>query len=327
MQLSDIVKTNDLGELIFVFKDDGTFITYTSYDINVECIIVFVSLDCKLTSNIMYHHCEIGKNTWVYDSKIDFISSFFNGDHPGFRIEIYDKSFNKKLFEKNYHSVKKFRCINLVSNRKYCLYSSYYTFFYEDHFLKNFSIKDGDVIYDLGANIGAFSIACSNYNIKKIYAFEPNEECFNFLEKNVSIYGENVQCFNKAISNDFKKVLFGGEDASAIGQSILNIYDENIKFKQEIEAINLEKFVLNNNLELPTYLKIDIEGSEYDFFENTSNEFFKNTHSIFLEFHNNDGKNVRKIVDRLKNLNYKLTCEDSAFNHTINNMNTLYFVK
>ena len=268
----------------------------------------------------MYHHCTVGYDLWKYNNPIYYIQNIVKKIHPGFSIEIHDVITNDLLFSKNYHSAKKFRCLDLKSKDGDVTYPSYHTFFYDDHFLDNFNIKDGDVVYDMGANIGAFSIACSNYNVKKIYAFEPHPEIFDHLSYNLDRYGKNATSFNNAIAGTFSKVKFGTKETT-VGSSI----SDNGTF--EVDTINLEKFVSSNNLELPTYLKIDIEGAEYDFFENTSDDFFKNVRSIFFEFHHNNGSNVSKIIDRFKNLGYTLSHKENALDHNLSHMNTIYLNK
>jgi len=317
MPFTDTIYLEKFGKLTINISDDGVFQTINDGSINYEFLITLRSLDSNLITNVMYHHCTIGYDLWTYNSPIHHI---LNKVHPGFSIEIRDVNTNDLLFSKNYHGIKRFRCLDLKSKDGDITYPSFHTFFYDDYFLDNFNIKDGDVVYDMGANIGAFSIACSNYNVKKIYAFEPHPEIFDHLSYNLDKYGKNATSFNNAIAGTFSKVKFGIKE-STVASSI----SDNGKF--EVDTINLEKFVASNNLELPTYLKIDIEGAEYDFFENTSDDFFKNVRSIFFEFHHNNGSNVSKIIDRFKNLGYTLSHKENALDHNLSHMNTIYLNK
>ena len=320
MSFTDTIYLEKFGKLTINISDDGIFQTINDGSINCEFLITLRSLDSNLISNVMYHHCTVGYDLWTYNNPIYYIQNIVKKIHPGFSIEIHDVITNDLLFSKNYHSAKKFRCLDLKSKDGDVTYPSYHTFFYDDHFLDNFNIKDGDVVYDMGANIGAFSIACSNYNVKKIYAFEPHPEIFDHLSYNLDRYGKNATSFNNAIAGTFSKVKFGTKKTT-VGSSI----SDNGTF--EVDPINLEKFVSSNNLELPTYLKIDIEGAEYDFFENTSDDFFKNVRSIFFEFHHNNGSNVSKIIDRFKNLGYTLSHKENALDHNLSHMNTIYLNK
>jgi FkbM family methyltransferase len=317
MSILDKIHLNDFGELIIEITNDGIFSTKNNSSVNYEFYIVIKSLDSNLTSHLMYHHCPIGYDLWTYNNNIFYINE---ENHPGICIEIYDKTNKELIFSKNYHNSKKYRCLELESKRFDVTYPSYHTFFNDTYFLQNFKIKDDDVVYDLGANIGAFSIACSNYNVKKIYAFEPHPEIYGCLNYNLNRYGKNCTTFNNAISDDFKTVRFGSSDSTVAS----SIKDDGAF---EVESINLEKFVYKNNLDFPTYLKLDIEGAEYDFFENTSDEFIKNVHSIFFEFHNNNGSNLSKIINRLVNLGYKINHTENALDYNMSHMNTVYFNK
>lgn len=320
MFIVDNVHIPNIGNLIINISEDGKFYTINDSSVNYEFIIVFRSLDSNLISNVMYHHCGVGYDMWTYDYNIHYIKDILHKNHPGFSIEIYNQDWKNLLFKKNYHGVKKYRCLDLKSKLGDITHPSYYTFFNDECFLENFNIRDGDIVYDLGANIGAFSIACANYNVKKIYAFEPHPEIFDYLNFNLSKYARNVDVYNKAITNAFGRIKFG-----SIESSVSSNVNQNGSF--EVDSINLEEFVLRNNLELPTYIKIDIEGSEYDFFNSTSDNFFKNTRSIFFEFHYNDGINVQKIIDRFINLGYTLNCKENVLDHTLSHMNTIYLNK
>ena len=139
------------------------------------------------------------------------------------------------------------------------------------------------------------------------------------MYNNCAKFGRNIICYEKAISSDFGTVNFGG--GGSVGYKI----DEN--FDLQVDSINLHEFIYYNNLEKPTYLKIDIEGSEYTFFEEkvTNDKFFSTVKNIFLEFHHNDGKNLNNIIDRCKKLGYHLTCDDE--NCVNNNVGFLLFTK
>jgi len=320
MFVCDNINLVGFGDLKIQIDENGEFCTFNKFDINYEFYIVIKSLDSNLISNLMYHHCPIGYDFWKYNHSIYYIQDVINKIHPGICLEIYDKDKKQLIFSKKYRSFYKYKCVELQSKKFDITYPSYYTFFNDSYFLQNFTVKDGDVVYDLGANIGAFSIACSNYEVKKIYSFEPHPEIYDCLNYNLNVYGKNCTAYNRAISDKFKKVKFGNTETT-VGSSI----NENGTF--DVDVINLEQFVLENNLELPTYLKIDIEGSEYEFFENTSDNFFEKVHSIFFEFHNNNGTNVLKVVNRLLNLGFKMNHTEDAFDHSISHMNTVYFIR
>ena len=147
MAFTDTIYLEKFGKLTINISDDGIFQTINDGSINCEFLITLRSLDSNLISNVMYHHCTIGYDLWTYNHRLSFIKEVFNKTHPGFSIEIHDVN-NNLLFNKNYHGVKRFRCLDLKSKKGDITYPSYHTFFYDDYFLDNFKIKDDDVVYD-----------------------------------------------------------------------------------------------------------------------------------------------------------------------------------
>ena len=323
MQLSDkfVIDNKTLSFSIF---ENGDCFFYKDIGYSINYHVLIKSLDTDLTTNILRVEMPEEHDYWKYSWPI-CISSIKN-NHPGFIFEIYDMS-NNLIFKKTYRLNSSTINIRLRSNPFDVTYPPFITFLYDDKFKLVFNIKENDVVYDLGANIGSFSLVCSNYDIKKIYAFEPNPKTFDDLVYNTDKYGKNVTCFRKAISDSFKNVSFGKYDGNSLedgscGCSIVGL-DNQLEI---VSAINLESFVHINKLELPTFLKVDIEGAEYDFLESTTDDFFKNCHTIFLEFHNRNER-LNKIIDRFIKLNYKMSFfedPDRVLNH---NMGTIFFIK
>jgi len=83
-----------------------------------------------------------------------------------------------------------------------------YNEIYEDNvYLKNnITIKNGDTIFDIGANIGLFTkFVCENNNDITAYTFEPVPQIFEALEKNLSELKGNIININKGIGNEIKE--------------------------------------------------------------------------------------------------------------------------
>src|SRR5215510_11462431 len=83
-------------------------------------------------------------------------------------------------------------------------------------------ISDGDCIFDIGANIGLYSIFLTqSHRDLKIFAFEPIPQTFSILEKNVARdqNGSQVELFNfglsrKSGSSQFEFDRFAGFSAT-----------------------------------------------------------------------------------------------------------------
>lgn len=121
---------------------------------------------------------------------------------------------------------------------------------------------------DVGGNVGAFSMVHSK-DFKKIIAFEPATysygEYLSNMEKNNI---DNVEVYQYAVSDISNKTLhlkpwlFGNESGNA-STITCEQWDETIY--EEVISISLEDIFSRFNIERINYLKIDCEGSEYDF--------------------------------------------------------------
>ena len=146
---------------------------------------------------------------------------------------------------------------------------------YETELMKK-EIKNGDVVLDLGANIGYYTLIFAKLVGKtgKVFAFEPDPTNFALLKKNVEINGyKNVVLVNKAVSNKTGKLkLFLGENNFA-GHKI---YDSNEGRKfVEIDSVILDDYFRDKPSKID-FIKMDIEGAEYLAVKGMSNLLNKN---------------------------------------------------
>jgi len=123
-------------------------------------------------------------------------------------------------------------------------------------------VKEGDVVLDIGANIGYYTVILSKLvgEKGKIIAFEPDPENFVLLKKNVKINNcENVTLVQKAVSDETRKLkLYLSED----NKGDHRIYDAGEGRKYiEIEAISLDDYFKNYSRKIGL-IKMDIQGAE-----------------------------------------------------------------
>lgn len=193
-------------------------------------------------------------------------------------------------------------------------YGSWLSLYHQNEYNNKINISPNDVVYDLGANIGVFTRWATLSNPKSIYSFEPTPSLYEDMLKTFK-QDSNVNIFDLAITDSNKKIQFYSfiENTSNTISEIPfeNIIQEKFKGIIEVQGINLEEYIIENMLPLPTILKVDIEGSEYDFIEHTSDAFFSNVNQMIIEFHHNfDGTNklekINKIITRFLNLGYNI---------------------
>ncbi|HAQ19842.1 MAG TPA: hypothetical protein DCR40_11500 [Prolixibacteraceae bacterium] len=148
----------------------------------------------------------------------------------------------------------------LYENRNHDIYSNG-----ELTILRKISGLNPTVIIDGGANTGEYSLLANQYNHDcKIYSFEPVEETFQCLTENVKKY-KNIIPVRKGLyyKNCSCEInVFNSLEHS----SIYDIQGLNYKSKQklEIELVCGDDFMEQNDIDSIDFLKLDIEGAEYD---------------------------------------------------------------
>jgi len=125
-------------------------------------------------------------------------------------------------------------------------------------------IKKGDVVVDIGANIGYYTLIFARLvgNNGHVYAFEPEPENFSILKKNIEVNGyKNVTLVNKAVSNKNCKIKFYlCDDNKAMHTTNKSSY---AKFSHTInvDCIKLDDYFKDHKI---SFMKIDVEGLEYN---------------------------------------------------------------
>ena len=129
-------------------------------------------------------------------------------------------------------------------------------------------LKPGDVVYDIGANIGLYTVLLARVvgDQGKMVAFEPEEQSYSHLLDNLSLNGlTGVRCIRKALGEEAGEgKLFVRDGVSIPSLSALPASDR--KGQVTCERVEVEKgdrLVAQENLPLPRAVKIDVEGYEY----------------------------------------------------------------
>jgi len=122
--------------------------------------------------------------------------------------------------------------------------------------------KRGDVVIDLGANIGYYTLIFAGLVGKsgKVIAFEPDTDNFALLKKNIEENKfENVVLINKAVSDkNGKTKLYLSEN----NKGDHRIYDSGESRKSiMVETVCLDEF-LKDYKDKINFIKMDIQGAE-----------------------------------------------------------------
>ncbi|HRY36975.1 MAG TPA: FkbM family methyltransferase [Candidatus Magasanikbacteria bacterium] len=176
-------------------------------------------------------------------------------------------------------------------------------------------IKDAKgIVLDVGAHAGYFSLWTAALNSKiKILSLEPVKENFDFLERNLkeNIF-KNIKPEKMALCKETGKIkIFLSEDSQ--NHSLLPIS----KQTQEVNAINFGDLVKKYKISLISLLKMDIEGGEYEIFENSIVDIAVKTENIFLEYHQVNDKNFKMLENILRENGFSVENFPSHFDKTM----------
>jgi FkbM family methyltransferase len=164
------------------------------------------------------------------------------------------------------------------------------------------------LIIDCGANIGLSVLYFKKlYPDSKIIAFEADPRVFRILKNNITNHKlENITILNKAVSKESGVVQFLSEGAD--GGRIMEM-DGNQKKLINIESVSLKSY-LDNKVD---FLKIDIEGSEYDVIYDCRDKL-NNVEKIFIEYHSfiNEEQKLGSILDILSENGFRYFIEQAT---------------
>ncbi|HBK09477.1 MAG TPA: hypothetical protein DDZ81_27045 [Acetobacteraceae bacterium] len=138
----------------------------------------------------------------------------------------------------------------------------------EENFLsRNISRLQGGVLFDIGANHGAYAhLLAKLAPTARIFAFEPHPATFALLHSQMS-GSPSVQAINKAVADAVGQVKlydFRSEDGStqaSLSETAVGLYSSDI-VEHAVECTTVDAFMAENAIDHIDLLKIDTEGHD-----------------------------------------------------------------
>lgn len=167
------------------------------------------------------------------------------------------------------------------------------------------AIPEGAVVYDIGANVGYYSLMASAVSgpAGHVYAFEPLPRNVDFLQKHVTLnkMTDRITVFDVAVSDK------SGEAAFDLGASTsMGHLAESGEIK--VRQVRLDDMVTAGEIEPPDYMKVDVEGAEFEVLNGARKVLELHKPVIFLDTHNREAHNA--TVELLNELDYDIYCLD-----------------
>jgi FkbM family methyltransferase len=127
-------------------------------------------------------------------------------------------------------------------------------------------LKPGDVFYDIGANVGFFSILAATLTGSggAVYAFEPVPDNVASIHRNVRLNGlTNVKVHAVAVaatSGREELVLARNRGGASLASAGVHVPDP--AATMPVRTVAIDEFIQRPNTAPPTLVKIDVEGAE-----------------------------------------------------------------
>ena len=255
-------------------------------------------------------------------------------------VLIWFNDFNQ---ERSYKSIKildkeiKFFVPNQITNWRVDTYFSKEPETLE--WIDSFEKKENLIFWDIGANIGLYSIYNSLKNPKSTtIAFEPSSSNLRVLTRNISINNleKNIKVVSIPLTNK-ENIFQEMNEGHFIEGGALNSFGEKFDFegkefkptmKYNLLGTTMNYFIENSILDIPDYIKIDVDGIEQLILEG-GDKFLndKKVKSLSIEINENFKEQYDKVLNLMNKYEFKLLhkkhnddmfSEQSKFKNTYN---------
>ena len=249
---------------------------------------------------------------------------FFKRNFTGWLIFFLQEKSYKKINLKDQNQLIFFTPNNLVDWRVRTLLSKEPdTIRWINNFEKN---KNKEIIFwDIGANIGLFSIysAQKHRGNIKVIAFEPSSSNLRVLTRNISINNFSDKIFiNQIALTNKKNVFLDMNEPNFIEGSSLNTFGEKFNFegknflakqKYKIFGTTIDTMIDKGYLDIPNYVKIDVDGLEHLILEGGDKMFNnKKIRSVLIEVNENFKVQKEKVLKFMLDHNFKLLAKENT---------------
>ena len=149
-------------------------------------------------------------------------------------------------------------------------------------------IKPGSVVYDVGANVGYFSLLASVLVGPEghVAAFEPLPRNISYLRKHVALNKlTNIVVIEAAVSDHAGEAFFNLGASTAMGHLAES-------GEISVSLVSLDQLLEDRAIQPPDYMKIDVEGAEYDVLCGARRLLKAHHPLLFLDTHNRQAHNL-----------------------------------
>ena len=207
--------------------------------------------------------------------------------------------------------------------------------------IDSFQEKENLIFWDIGANIGLYSIYNSLKHPKSTtIAFEPSSSNLRVLTRNISINNleKNIKVVPTPLTNK-KNIFQEMNEGQFVEGGALNSFGEKFDFegkefkptmKYNLLGTTMNYFIENSILDIPDYVKIDVDGIEHLILQG-GDKFLNNekVKSLSIEINENFKEQYDKVLNLMEKFNFKIVHKkhnDSLFSEGSRFINTYNYI-
>jgi FkbM family methyltransferase len=161
-------------------------------------------------------------------------------------------------------------------------------------------VRPGDTVFDIGANVGFYTLLASDLvgDAGYVYSFEPVPRNTGFLNEHLRLNRVgNVEVIEAAVSDRSGHTYFDDTPGSAMGHLAA-------KGRLKVRTVSIDALVSESKVLPPNCMKIDVEGGEFLVLSGAKSTLNDYQPIIFLATH---GTQVHEqCCDLLKSVGYQL---------------------
>lgn len=174
-------------------------------------------------------------------------------------------------------------------------------FLYKPYNPPGFEIKKGDIVFDVGAQKGIFTIFAASQGAK-VFSYEPFYENFKFLLENLKLNNLHAITNQVALSKKkgYQKFYLSNGSGS---HSLIFKTPYAIKVPTSTLDTELKKYKISS----VDLLKLDCEGAEFPILYSTKN--LSKIKKIVMEYHETNKNRITDLISYLKKNNFLVRLE------------------
>jgi FkbM family methyltransferase len=170
-------------------------------------------------------------------------------------------------------------------------------------------LKKDQVVYDIGANVGYYTLLSSLHVGEKghVYSFEPLPMNIYYLRRHIAMNQlQNVSVVEAAVSDSCDKVYFDEGPNRFMGKISS---DGTI----EVQTFDLDSLSEQGRIDFPDVMKIDVEGAELSVLRGAKGIIHKSKPLIFLATHESNNPGVHQgCITFLTKLGYEVVSAEQG---------------